>query len=78
MRARRGFGFDDPNLRGHFSTVGWYHHTQLPELTKVDRTNLKLIDSVLKTIHQPEPSDLLNDPLIQALSPGPRRFYGWG
>ncbi|MFT3840911.1 MAG: YARHG domain-containing protein [Myxococcaceae bacterium] len=72
VKARRGFAFDtDPDLEGHFSTVAWYHAKKDPKLTRLDQTNIKLISSVLKTIHQPEPSELLAD------LPKPR-FMGWG
>lgn len=82
VKARRGFSFaSDPDLLGHFSTVTWYRAKKDPRLTKLDQTNIKLISSVLKTIHQPEPSELLAelpDPLEDVLAPRHRRFMGWG
>jgi hypothetical protein len=81
VKARRGFSFDsDADLAGHFKTVDWYKPAKNPRLSKLDRANIKLISSVLKTIHQPEPSELLPavaDPLDPLLPPR-RAFYGWG
>ncbi len=63
VRARRGFSFDDPDLAGHFRTASWYRPAPKPALSRLDRANIRIIESVLATLHQPEPVDLLPKPL---------------
>ena len=78
--ARRGKTFTD-DLAGHFGKIDWYQpdaEYSDAKLTKLDRRNLKIIQSVQATVKQPEPLEPVAQTRKSKYLHRSERFYGWG